>query len=399
MSLNVRHPLWLPAAPATGMWVFSLLFAIETIARASLATVVPLQAYELLADERKLSFLYTAVALVTLAASFVIPSLIRRFTRRWTYTIGVAALIGGALALWTHTLPGQAAGMFLRVFGTACLNIALNLYIMELIRKQDYVKNDARRLAFSTIGWTVAPYLGVWLYTAHGLGAAYGWAIAWALILAAVFWSLRMAEGNAIGPGVLKPPQPIANIARFWRQPRLRLAWFIAFSRSCFWVTFFVYTPILMVASGQTAEAGALVISAGNALLVLTLIWQRVAERNGARRAIVLSFLATAAMLAGAWAAGVANGWVAAGFLLGTCAAVTGLDAIGGVPFYRAVHTAERPEMTAVYRTYADASELVPPLVYGVLLTWFELPVVFLALALLQLVAAGLSARYLHRRL
>ncbi len=399
MALNVRHPLWLPAAPLPGVWVFSLLFTIETIARASLATVVPLQAYDILQNEQTLSFLYTAVAIATLTTSFFIPVLIRRFTRRWTYTIGVGALIAGALALWSYTLAGQAAGMFLRVFGTACLNIVLNLYIMEVIAKKDYVKNDSMRLAFSTIGWTVAPYLGVWLYTRYGLGAAYGWAIAWALILAAVFWYLRMAEGNPIRGGTIRPPHPVANVARFWRQPRLRLAWTIAFARSCFWMSFFVYTPILMVASGKTAEAGALVISAGNAVLVLTLLWRRVAERNGIRRAIVISFLATAAMLAGAWAAGLSHGWVAAGFLLGACAAVTGLDAIGAVPFYRAVHTAERPEMTAVYRTYADASELVPPLIYGVLLTWFELPVVFAALAAVQLGAAWASWRYLHRRL
>ena len=399
MALNVRHPLWLPAAPLPGVWVFSLLFTIETIARASLATVVPLQAYEILADEQKLSFLYTGVALATLSASFLIPGLIRRYTRRWTYTIGVAALIGACLALWSYTVLGQAVGMFLRVFGTACLNIALNLYIMEVIRKEDYVRNDALRMAFSTVGWTVAPYLGVWLYANHGLGATYGWAIFWALVLAAVFWFLRLTEGNPIRPGQLKPPHPLANIARFWRQPRLRTAWTIAFVRSSFWMTFFVYTPVMMIAAGKTAEAGALVISAGNAALVLTLVWQRVSQRNGVKRGIVLSFVATGAMLAGAWGAGLDHGWVAAGFLLGACAAISGLDALGTVPFYRAVHAAERPEMTAVYRTYADASELLPPLAFGVLLTWFELPVVFLALAVLQVAAAALSARYLHRRL
>lgn len=399
MALNVRHPLWLPAAPLPGVWVFSLLFSVETIARASLATVVPLQAYQILKDSREVSFLYTAVALSTLTASFFIPALIRRCTRRWTYSIGAAALIGAALAFWTHTLAGQAAGMFLRVFGTACLNITLNLYIMEVIHRKDYVRNDSLRLAFSTAGWMVGPYLGVWLYTHHGPAAAYGWAGFWALVLLGVFWYLRMAEGTPIRPGRLKPPHPFANIARFARQPRLRMAWTIAFSRACFWTTFFVYTPILLVASGKTAEAGALVISAGNAALVLTLVWRRVAERAGIRRAIVAAFLIVAAMLLGAWAAGLHGGWVAAGFLLGACASATGLDAFGAVPFYRAVHPAERPEMTAVYRTYADASDLVPPLIYGVLLTWFALPVVFVALAALELIAAWLSARYLHRRL
>ncbi|HSF93496.1 MAG TPA: MFS transporter [Thermohalobaculum sp.] len=399
MAMNVRHPLWLPASTAPGMGVFSVLFFIETVARASLATVVPLQAYDILQDEQQVSFLYTCVAISTLTASFLIPALIRRFTRRWTYTIGIGALIAAALALWSYTLPGQAAGMFLRVFGTACLNITLNLYIMEFIRKQDYVKNDARRLAYSTVGWTLAPYFGVWLYTNHGIAATYGWAIAWALILAAAFWYLRIAENTAIRSGVLKPINPIANLGRFVSQPRLRMAWFIAFARSCFWTTFFVYTPILMVASGLGKEAGALVISAGNAVLVLTLAWQRIAAQRGIRWSIWVSFLALAAMLAATWAAGIGTGWAAAGFLVGGCIAATGLDAIGAVPFYRAVHASERPEMTAVYRTYLDASELLPTLVYGVLLTWFDLPSVFLALSLLMLAAAGLSARYLHRRL
>lgn len=399
MAFNVRHPIWLHTSTAPGMGVFSLLYAIETIARASLATVVPLQAYDILKSEQQVSFLYTAIAIATLSVSFLIPSLIRRFTRRWTYTIGVAALIAAALALWSHTLPGQAAGMFLRVFGTACLNITLNLYIMEFIRKQDYVRNDARRLAFSTIGWTLAPYFGVWLYTNHGLGAAYGWAIGWAVILAAMFWYLRLAEGNPIRSGNLKDQNPIANIGRFVNQPRLRLAWTIAFARSSFWSTFFIYTPILMVASGKGSEAGALVISAGNAVLVLTLVWPKIAQWRGARWSIVFCFLWLAAMLVGAWWAGLDNGWVAAGFLLGACVASTGLDAVGSVPFYRSVHISERPEMSAVYRTYADASELLPPLAYGVLLTWFDLPVVFLALCVLQLAVAWLSARFLHRRL
>ena len=399
MALNVRHPLWLTAAPTPGMGVFSLLYGIESIARASLSTVVPLQAYAILQDEQQVSFLYTVIAVATLAASFAVPPLIRRFTRRWTYTIGVAALVVAALALWSYTLPGQAAGMFLRVFGTACLNISLNLYIMEFIHKRDYVKNDALRLAFSTIGWTFAPYFGVWLYDRYGMGATYGWAIAWSVLLLVVFWYVRMSENTPIRPGNLKPPSPFANIGRFVAQPRLRLAWAIAFVRSSFWVTFFVYTPILMVSSGLGSEAGAMVISAGNAMLVLTLVWQRVSERRGLRWSIVVSFLLLAAMLVGAWLAGLHSGWVAAGFLLGGCVGATGLDGLGGIPFYRAVHASERPEMTAVYRTYSDASELLPPLVYGVLLTWFELPIVFLALAILQVVGAWLSARFLHPRL
>ncbi|MDT8346140.1 MAG: MFS transporter, partial [Thermohalobaculum sp.] len=266
MALNVRHPVWLPAAPSPGVRTFSFLFLIETMARASTATVVPLQAYDLLRDERMVSFLYTSVGIVALAASFVIPFLIRRLSRRWTYTIGAVALALAYLALWTQTLGGQAGGMLLRVFGTSCLNITLSLYVMDFIRKQDFVRNDATRMAISTVGWASAPTIGVWLYAGIGPGAVYGWSIAWATILVGVFWFFRLTENKAIVPGRIAPSNPLRNIRRFVAQPRLRLAWTIAFGRSSFWVTFFVYVPITMVAAGEGQAAGAYVISAGNAL-------------------------------------------------------------------------------------------------------------------------------------
>ncbi|MDT8343814.1 MAG: hypothetical protein RQ752_05230, partial [Thermohalobaculum sp.] len=97
--------------------------------------------------------------------------------------------------------------------------------------------------------------------------------------------------------------------------------------------------------------------------------------------------------------AGGAHPWWVAGFLLAASFAASGLDAIGAVPFYRAVHVHERPEMTAVYRTYMDLSELVPLFIYGVLLTWFGLGVVYIALAGLMVACALIAWRYLPRRL
>ncbi|MBK0398044.1 MFS transporter [Limibaculum sp. M0105] len=399
MALNVRHPIWLSATPSPGVRTFATLFLLETMARASTATIVPLQAYELLADERQVSFLYTAVGLVALAASFAIPVMIRRLSRRWTYTIGALALCVAYLALWSQTVSGQATGMLLRVFGTSCLNIALSLYVMDFIRKQDFVRNDATRMAISTIGWSSAPTIGVWLYTGIGPAGVYVWSIAWSTILIAVFWYFRLTENKVIVPGRIAPSNPLRNVRRFLAQPRLRLAWTIAFGRSCFWVTFFVYVPITMVAAGEGKAAGAYVISAGNALLISALLWQRINGRIGVRGAIVSCFAILAVSVFCAGVAGVTAPWWTAGFLLVGAFAASGLDAIGAVPFYRAVHVHERPEMTAVYRTYMDVSELAPLFVYGVLLTWFGLGVVFIALSGLMLVCGLISLRHLPRRL
>jgi MFS family permease len=293
MAFNVRHPVWLPAAPRPGIAAFAVLYTTETFARASIATVLPIQAWELLQAEQEISFAYTFTALCSLGFSLVIPHLIRRLSRRWVYSLGALALVGAAACFVGFTVSGLVAGMVLRVTGAACLNVTLSLYILDHVRKQDYVRNDSMRLGFSTIGWFVAPYLGVWLYTRYGPEAAYAWSGGWALLLLVVFWYLRLSDRKAIGPGKSLPANPLSNVGRFWRQPRLRLAWLIAFGRSSCWSTFFVYAPLLMLTGGLGKDAGGILVSLGNGMLVSVLIWGRMAGRIGVRRLAAWSFFAT----------------------------------------------------------------------------------------------------------
>ena len=116
------------------------------------------------------------------------------------------------------------------------------------------------------------------------------------------------------------------------------------------------------------------------------------------RPVIVASYLLTGASMlaAAAWAATGAS-LVVAGCLLLAALWVSALDAVGNIPFLRAVRARERPQMTTVFRTYIDASELLPPAVFALLLTFFGLASVFAATGVWMLVV-GLTARYLPRR-
>jgi len=69
---------------------------------------------------------------------------------------------------------------------------------------------------------------------------------------------------------------------------------------------------------------------------------------------------------------------------------VVGLDALGSIPFLRAVHSRERDAMTTVFVTYGQAAQLGPMVVFSVLLTYMELPVVFVFTAMLMAGAAWL---------
>ncbi|MBE0691580.1 MAG: MFS transporter [Aquamicrobium sp.] len=397
MATQVRHPDWLPAARAPGAGTFALLYALESIARASISSVIPIQAYDLLRNEQHVSMLYTVVALLGLSATLFMPLAIARFARRFVYTAGVAALMAGSLAFLVDTLPAQMAGMLLRVIGASALSITLNLYIMDHIRKTEFVAAESARMAWSTLGWTAGPTLGVFLYSRYGLFAAHAVVLVSATVLLALFWYFRLSDNAAIRPGKVRAANPLANIGRFVRQPRLRLAWLIAFGRSCFWTTFFVYGPILMVATGEGELAGGLLVSAGNALLFTALVWGRAGKRFGARNVMAGAFMVLAAMLFFAGLAGEAAPRLAAGFLLASAFFAIALDALGSTAYMRAVRAYERPQMTAVYRTYLDLSELLPPLAYSVVLAFFGLGAVFVTLSLFCAVCGAVTFRYLPK--
>jgi MFS family permease len=398
--IALSHKAVIDAAPLRrpkGAGVFALLYSLESFSRGLVSSVIPITAYELMKSEQRVSVLYTCVSLAGLCASLMIPLLISRLSRRWVYTMGAACLLAAAASLSTFTLPGQILAMFFHVFGSSCLSIVLSLYIMDNVPRSALVRSESLRMASSTLAWSLGPFLGVFLYQTYGLWSAGAASSAFAALLAAMFWYFRLTEGTPIRAAKALPANPLANFRRFFAQPRLRLAWFIAFARSAYWSTFFVYGPILMVATGQGKLAGGMFSSLGNVMLITSLLWARAAYRFSLRRSIVICFVSCGLMLLAAGAAGTAYPLIAAAFLLAGTIGAAGLDAIGSTAFLRAVKPRERPAMTSVYRTYIDFSDLAPSFVYSIALSMFGLGSVFVCLSALMFISAVLVWRHLPK--
>ena len=222
--MHVRHPVWLIAVTRPGSAAFALLFALESIARATLATTIPLQAYALLESGRAVSVAFMAVGAAGLAGSFLIPLLIRRMRRRWVYSLGALCLIVAAILLSLGGRFSLLGGMVVRVFGVACLNITLSLYIMDYIQRGDLVRSEPLRLTMSAGAWTLCPSLGVYLYARYGPLAADGLSAAAAARPARhvlVAPARRQPGDRRRPPGPARParqhrplPRPAATAAR-----------------------------------------------------------------------------------------------------------------------------------------------------------------------------------------
>lgn len=394
---HVHLPVWLGTASAPRARTFATLFGMSAISRTLLVTLIPLQALTLLGDAQAVSVLYFAISLTNLVLSLSIPWLVRLIRRRRVFTVGGLLLVVAPLVIALGTPLGLVAGMALQVFGVACLEITLSLYLMDHIPRQEMGRFEPLRLFYAAGVWAVGPWLGVYLKDQVNDWVPFALASAAAFATLSLFWILRLRENPAVAPAKGPPPNPLKNLAHFFEQPRLRLAWLLATGRSGWWVMFFVYAPIYAVEAGlDQVTAGAIVSIASGALFIVPL-WGWLARRYGLRRLLVLAYGASGLATVGiALAGGVP--WTVAAVLVAAAIITGAIDGAGNVPFLRAVHPMERAEMTTVFATYRDVAQLAPPGVFALLLKAFHLPAVFVAGGLGMLMVSYF-ARYLPRRM
>lgn len=378
-----------------GAITFALMFAIDSLARASLTTVIPLVALRELGNARDVSLLYSVTGWSGVAMSLFIPAVVRRYRPRRLYSVGAAILVVVPLLLATGTLWGLGLGMALRAFAAACLLNGLNLYIMAYIRKQDFVRSEPLRTFFAAACWTLGPALGLILYDRISPWATYLLSSGSALLLLAYFWRVRAEYGPAMAANATLETNPVANIRRYLAQPRLVLGWILSFGREVWWVTFYIYGPVYLVAMGRSDTAVALILSACTAMLFTSPIMGWLGRRLGVRRFLMIAFLAGATTTLAVALLFDFPWWATVGLGLSALSAVA-LDSVVGVPFLRAVKARERTEMTMVFSMYRDLAGLIPPMLFSALLTFFDLPAVFVATGLFMIYCAWL-ARWVPR--
>ncbi len=380
-----------------GAWTISALFAGESFLRALNVSVIPIQAYDLLGSSQKVSIVATAVSFCVLLTTLTLPYLFRGLRRRWVYSIGIVLVMLAAMIFAANLVAGQVMATYFRNVGASILNITLALYIMDNIAKPDLTKVEPMRMTIATASWVAGPAIGTWLYAHYGSIVPQVAVVLAGLAHLAGFWVFRLREPQMLPTGTLAGFNPLANAMDFIRQPRLRLAWAIAFGRSSFWSALFIYGPLLMIEGGLPKSTAGFIISASQLTLPLSFFFGLLAREHGVRLVIALcfAFMAVFAILAGLL--GTQHVYLAVACLLLTAVCASGLDGVGGITFYRAVKARDRQRMTSVYRTFFECSELLPGFLFMGLLLFFNVAIVFIVIAVLGGFLALISWKYLPK--
>jgi len=251
-------------------------------------------------------------------------------------------------------------------------------------------KFEPMRIFSAASVWAVGPWLGIFLKTHFGEYAPFIGTSITATVILSAFWYLRFSDDPIVSNMKKKPTNPIRFIGRFFSQPRLTLAWFLAIGRSSWWSMFFIYASIIVVESGMGETFSGLIVSIGISFVFLVSVWGKIGTRWGIRRLLTIGYIG-----AGIFAISISfmsdSPWVAIGLLISAAFAASMIDGAGNIPFLRSVHPHERPGMTAVFMTYRDFGQLAPPAVFSIVLRSFELSAVFFAGGIGMLALAGLS--------
>ena len=376
---------------------FARLNALEGIARSLLMGVIPLLALEVLGSKEMVTRAYLLASILTLTITLNFAALERLLQRRWVVTLGVACTMIAMTILLLGDGPIMALGIGLQQAAASLFSVCLSLYIMDYIGKRELIYTETRRMLYAGIVWMVGPTLGLWLWENAASWAPFALTVFASVGMLSYFWYLRLGHGKGIQKARSRPANVFKIIPRYFKQRPLRIAYWITMSRSIFWVTLFIYGPIYVIeARLPTWVAGGLLSLASGLLLISPLI-RRFAGRVGTRLTIIYALVLIGSSMLMLYFIGEPK---LIGLVFWVIAALGGvtLDVLGNIPFMRMVKPRERIEMTMIFSTWREGSQLLTPLMASLVLLFAPFEIFYVLLALF-LFGAAIKASYLPRRL
>lgn len=376
---------------------FARLNALEGIARSLLMGVIPLLALEVLGSKEMVTRAYLLASILTLTITLNFAALERLLQRRWVVTLGVACTMIAMTILLLGDGPIMALGIGLQQAAASLFSVCLSLYIMDYIGKRELIYTETRRMLYAGIVWMVGPTLGLWLWENAASWAPFALTVFAAVGMLSYFWYLRLGHGKGIQKARSRPANVFKIIPRYFKQRPLRIAYWITMSRSIFWVTLFIYGPIYVIeARLPTWVAGGL-LSLASALLLISPLIRRFAGRVGTRLTIIYALVLIGSSMLMLYFIGEPK---LIGLVFWVSAALGGvtLDVLGNIPFMRMVKPRERIEMTMIFSTWREGSQLLTPLMASLVLLFAPFEIFYVLLALF-LFGAAIKASYLPRRL
>lgn len=352
-----------------------------------LVGIVPLIALQAVGSKEAVSWIYLSAAVFTMTVTLNFSLFERVLQRRWVLTMSGVFVICAAILFYLGDGWLFALAIGLRSAAASLFSVCLSLYVMEFINKSDLTWTESRRILFGGAAWLISPILGLWLWSNTAEIAPFIVSIILALGTLTFFWRLRLGSNKVVQAARKPASNALKVVPRYFRQKRLRIAYFITLTRSCYWLTLFIYGPIYVVESGLPQWIAGGLLSAVASLMFFSPLIRRGAAYFGTRNVIIFALLLTSGSLIAIGLIGEAQPLGLIFWMLGALGGVC-LDLLCNIPFMRLVKPRERTEMTVVFSTWREMSELLTQMIVIAVLFIWPFHYFYFVLAAMMLVAA-----------
>ncbi|MEM7408363.1 MAG: MFS transporter [Pseudomonadota bacterium] len=376
---------------------FSLIFFLVALGRTLLLTALPLEAFARLGSAEYVSYLFLLASAGGICVSLNLPVLLKRLGCRGVFYVAASLLVLATQLLQVDSVAVFLLGMLAYLAANTAFEITLSVYVMRIVPRDELARFEPQRVLAMVFAFTIGPWFGV--FAADRWGSAAPFVLTSVLALTAVIYFRLLGLHRVMSASAddAASDNPLRNVRRFVAQPRLRLAWLVAFLRSTWWNTLFVYGPILVVSAGLDKVTAGSIVSLSVAMAFAVPLWARLGRRIGLRRLLTIGFGATAFMSLVLASVSVSP-LMLAGLMVLAAASASMIDGAGNIAFLRAVRGAERSEMASVFGTFRDAAQLGTPLLGSLVLLAAPLTTVFGVIGVGMFGQAWLC-RYLPRRM
>jgi hypothetical protein len=381
--------------PTSAHWGLAAIYATSVLARTMVISLIPVIAYQALGTAQRVSELYFIASLFGIAISLALPELLSRIGRETVLAGAALAGAGSAVSLAMGSGVGLVLGLVLHALMVLAFENVMSLYVMQEVPRRALSAFEPRRIFLAGLSYAAGPWLGIQLAQSAFPSLPLGISAACALT-AALLIMLFISQRTAGAPSAAAVPRG-ADFARFWSQPRLRLAWILTAMRAAWWAMFIVYVPIFAIRADLGVSTGGALVSLGSAFLLLAPVWGRLARRTGTRRMLLVGYAICGLCTVLVAPLASQNAHAAAGMLLAAALAMSVIDGMGNVTFLRAVRPHQRTRMTPIFTTYRDVGQIAAAGVFAVLLLFLPLPAVFVVAGSVLFGGAALC-RHLPRR-
>jgi ACDE family multidrug resistance protein len=392
-----RRPTGLQAFKGDAGRPLAKLNAFEGFSRSILIGVIPLLVLEALGSKEAVTQAYLFASILTLSITLNFAAIERLLKRRWVLTLGVFFTLIAVSIFWLADGLTVAIAIGLQSAAASLFSVCISLYIMDYIGKKELIYTESRRLLYTGMAWMIGPSLGIYLWTEVGDWLAFILTIVSILCMLAYFWFLRLGDNQVIKKAVNRPQGLLTIIPRFFKQSTLRIAYAITLSRAIFWMALFIYGPIYVVEANLPEWIAGGLLSFVSGLLLISPIIRDFASRHGCRNIIIIALILCSLSVAMLYFIGTPKPIGLLFWILASVGGVT-VDVLGNIPFMRTVKPRERTEMTMIFSTWREASQLLTPLLVTLILLVAPFEVFYLLLSAILLCSA-FAASYLPARL